>query len=73
MVTVNNQTEYEAAVAAEDVEITLGAVVNTLTVPTHACAIVMPVGTGMTGAIVNSCGAGTAFLYFGGATHPEPV
>ena len=72
MVTVNNQTEYEAAVAAEDAEIILGAVIEVLTVPTHACTITMPSGTGMTGAIVNSCGPGEAVLAYGGAALPYP-
>jgi len=73
MVTVTSQAEYEAAVAASEAEITLGATVPTLTVPTHSCTIVMPAGTGMTGAIVNSCQAGTASLYYGGAAPTLPT
>ena len=72
MTLVNNQSEYEAAVAAEDAEITLGAVIDVLTVPTHACLITMPSGTGLTGAIVNSCSAGEAVLAYGGAAYPYP-
>jgi len=67
MVTVTNQAEFEAAVAASEAEIALGAIINTLTVPTHSCTITMSAGTGMTGAIVNSCSAGESRLYYGGA------
>jgi len=73
MVTVTNQAEFEAAVTAEEAEITLGAIVNTLTVPIHACVLIMPAGTGVTGAIVNSCSAGIAMLYYGGTTAPIPT
>lgn len=66
---VTNQAEYEAAVAANEVVITISGTVNTVTVPTHGCKIILPAGSALTGAIVNSCGpsggTGEAFLYYG--------
>jgi len=72
MVTVTNQAEFEAAVTAEEVEITISGTVNTLTVPVHVCRLVIPAGSSVIGAIISACTAGTAETYYNGAEPVDP-
>jgi len=69
MTIVNNESELLSAITNEDLVIELNAKsIQIDSIPTHRCVIVMKVDTGLVGEIVNSCHAGIAHMFFGGAT-----
>jgi len=73
--TVENEEGLRLALEEGVTQITIAAdrgYLNIAELPSHPCSIAMTHGSGLTGAVENYCGAGTATLYYNGYAPPLP-